>query len=172
MNTRTARGGPTDEATDTIIAAVEGDLPLPPRGVPRPTLDREQREIKDTLLRASSLVEVAIGSTVEALETHDAARAQAVVDGDVAVNAMTAAAIEEVVSTIATQSPSRATCASCSRYTTLRSSWSGSATMWRTSRSGSATSRPSQACRPAPAWRDGPARRRDPGRRDASARGL
>ena len=98
-------GEPADEATERIIAAVEGDLPIPPRSVPRPTLDREQREIKDTLLRASSLVEVAIGNAVEALETHDAAAAQAVVDGDVAVNAMTAAAVEEVISTIATQSP-------------------------------------------------------------------
>ena len=103
--TNRVRGEPTAEAVERIIAAVEGDLPLPPHSVPRPTLDREQREIKDTLLRASSLVQVAIGSTVEALDTHDAARAQAVVDGDVAVNAMTAAAIEEVVSTIATQSP-------------------------------------------------------------------
>jgi phosphate transport system protein len=103
MNRGSARS--TDEAADRIIAEVEGDLPLQPHTVRRPTLDREQREIKDTLLRTSSLVEVAIASTVEALETHDAAKAVAVIDGDAAINDMTAAAVEEIVSTIATQSP-------------------------------------------------------------------
>jgi phosphate transport system protein len=103
MNRGAARS--TDEAADGIIAEVEGDFPLQPHTVRRPTLDREQREIKDTLLRTSSLVEVAIASTVEALETHDAAKALAVIEGDAAINAMTAAAVEEIVSTIATQSP-------------------------------------------------------------------
>src|SRR5664280_933049 len=103
MNRGAARSA--DEAADRIIAEVEGDLPLQPHTVRRPTLDREQREIKDTLLRTSSLVEVAIASTVEALETHDAAKALAVIEGDAAINAMTAAAVEEIVSTIATQSP-------------------------------------------------------------------
>jgi phosphate transport system protein len=86
----------------TSLPAERGDRPA--RGVRRP-LDREQREIKDTLLRASSLVEVAIASTVEAFETHDAAKALAVIEGDAAVNTLAAAAIEEIISTIATQSP-------------------------------------------------------------------
>ena len=85
----------------TLKPAERGDSPHGARS----SLDREEREIKERLLRASSLVGVAIGNTVGALETHDAATALAVVDGDVAVNAMTAAAIEEVIATIATQAP-------------------------------------------------------------------
>ena len=86
----------------TAPPAERGDRPA--HGARGP-LDREQREIKDTLLRTSSLVEVAIANTVEALETHDAAKALAVIEGDAAINAMTAAAVEEIISTIATQSP-------------------------------------------------------------------
>ncbi len=86
----------------TVPPAERGDVPA--HGV-RGVLDREQREIKDTLLRASSLVEVAIGNTVEALESHDAAKAVAVIEADSAVNDMTAAAMDEVITTIATQSP-------------------------------------------------------------------
>jgi len=103
--TNRGRAAAADETTDQIIARREGDLPVPPRTVPRSTLDREEREIKDMLLRTSSLVGDAIVDTVEALETHDAARAVVVVEGDAEVNALTAAAIEEIISTIATQSP-------------------------------------------------------------------
>ena len=103
--TNRGRAASTDEAIDTVITHAEGDLPVPPRIVPRPTLDREEREIKDMLLRTSSLVGVAIRDTVEAFETHDAAKARGVIEGDAAVNELTAAAIEEVIATIATQAP-------------------------------------------------------------------
>jgi len=90
----------------------DDDVTVPPaergerlaHGIRRP-LDREEREIKDMLLRTSSLVGVAIADTVEAFETHDAAKARGVIEGDAAVNALTAAAIEEVITTIATQAP-------------------------------------------------------------------
>jgi phosphate transport system protein len=103
--TNRGRTAAADETTDQTIARVESALPVPPRTVPRSTLDREEREIKDTLLRTSSLVGAAIVDTLEAFETHDAARAVLVIEGDAEVNAMTAAAIEEIISTIATQSP-------------------------------------------------------------------
>jgi phosphate transport system protein len=90
----------------------DDDITVPPaergerlaHGIRRP-LDREERQIKDMLLRTSSLVGVAIADTVEAFETHDAAKARGVIEGDAAVNALTAAAIEEVITTIATQAP-------------------------------------------------------------------
>jgi phosphate transport system protein len=50
-------------------------------------------------------VGVAIANTVEAFETHDAAKARGVIEGDAAINALTATAIEEVITTIATQAP-------------------------------------------------------------------
>ena len=103
--TNRGRAAAADETTDQIIARVEGGLPVPPRTIPRSTLDREEREIKDMLLRTSSLVGVAIANTVEAFETHDAAKARGVIEGDAAVNELTAAAIEEVIATIATQAP-------------------------------------------------------------------
>ena len=88
------------------------DITVPPaergeslaHGIRRP-LDREERDIKDMLLRTSSLVGVAIANTVEAFETHDAAKARGVIEGDAAINALTATAIEEVITTIATQAP-------------------------------------------------------------------
>jgi len=86
-------------------AALPAERDDHPVHVARRSLDREEREIKDTLLRTSSLIEGAIGSTIDALETHDAAKALAVIEGDAAINALTAAAIEEIISTIATQSP-------------------------------------------------------------------
>ena len=90
----------------------DDDITVPPaergerlaHGARRP-LDREERAIKDMLLRTSSLVGVAIADTVEAFETHDAAKARGVIEGDAAVNELTAAAIEEVITTIATQAP-------------------------------------------------------------------
>ena len=86
----------------TLPPAERGDSPA--HGVRR-SLDREEREVKNILLRTSSLIEGAIVSTLEGLETHDAAKALAVVEGDLAINAMTAAAVEEIITTIATQSP-------------------------------------------------------------------
>ena len=90
---------------EEILARVEGDIPEPLRAVPRASLDREDRVIKETLLRMASLIEERIRLTVEALETHDAALALTVIEGDVEINAMQAEALDHIITTIATQAP-------------------------------------------------------------------
>jgi phosphate transport system protein len=98
-------GGALDRATAEILARVEGDVPEPMRAVVRSSLDREERTIKDVLLRMGSLIGERIGLTVEALETHDAAKALMVIQGDEAINAMQGEAQDHIVLTIATQAP-------------------------------------------------------------------
>jgi phosphate transport system protein len=90
---------------EAVLARVEGDIPEPMRSVPRAPLDREERIIKEMLLRMASLIEERIRLTVEALETHDAALALTVIEGDAEINAMQAEALDHIVRTIATQAP-------------------------------------------------------------------
>jgi len=90
---------------EEILARVEGDRPEPMRSVPRASLDREERIIKETLLRMASLIEERIRLTVKALETHDAALALTVIEGDAEINAMQAEALDHIILTIATQAP-------------------------------------------------------------------
>jgi len=90
---------------DEILRAVEGELPEPTTQLPRAPLDRHERQVKDTLLRMGSLIEVAIRETVEALVGHDVARAQAVIENDEQVNELQHRTIDEIVTTIATQAP-------------------------------------------------------------------
>ena len=88
-----------------ILGRVEGDIPEPLHVVPRATLDREERHIKETLLWMASLIEERIRLTVEALETHDAALALTVIEGDAEINTLQAEALDNIVRTIATQAP-------------------------------------------------------------------
>ena len=90
---------------DKILRTVEGDLPEPTTTLPRRPLDRHERHVKDTLLRMGSLIEVAIRDTVTALVEHDAARAQAVIENDARINELQHQAVDEIVTTIATQAP-------------------------------------------------------------------
>jgi len=90
---------------DEILARAEGDIRAPTHSVPRASLDREERIIKETLLRMASLIEERIRLTVEALETHDAALALTVIEGDAEINAMQAEALDHIILTIATQAP-------------------------------------------------------------------
>ncbi len=101
----TGEGAPLDRELEEILVRVEGDLPEPMRTVPRKTLDREERAIKDILVRMGSLIEERIRLTVEALETHDAAKALVVIEGDVELNALQIEATDLVVLAIATQAP-------------------------------------------------------------------
>ena len=87
------------------LARVDGSIPQRTRAVLRPSLDREERLIKEMLLRMTSLIEERIELTIEALETHDAALALTVIEGDVEINAMQAEAHDHIVRTIATQAP-------------------------------------------------------------------
>ena len=65
---RPDRMPPVDRETREIIERVEGDLPHRPMPAPRTSLDDEERQIKDTLLRMGSLIEERIRTTVAALE--------------------------------------------------------------------------------------------------------
>jgi phosphate transport system protein len=96
---------PLDRELEDIFVRVEGDIPEPMRTVPRKSLDREERTIKDVLLRMGSLIEERLLQTVDALETHDATKALAVIEGDETINAMQVEAQEHIVLTIATQAP-------------------------------------------------------------------
>jgi phosphate transport system protein len=87
------------------LARVVGSIPDQTRVVSRPPLDREERIIKEMLLRMASLIEERIQLTIEALETHDAALALTVIEGDVEINTMQAEALDHIVRTIATQAP-------------------------------------------------------------------
>lgn len=90
---------------DIILRSVEGELPQPATELHRPPLDRHERHIKDTLLRMGSLIEVAIREAVDALASHDTARAMAVIENDRHINELQHEAIDEIVNTIATQAP-------------------------------------------------------------------
>ncbi len=94
-----------DREVEEILRAVEGDLPEPVVPLPRRPLDNEERIIKDILLRMGSLIEERIRLTVEAIETHDDAKALFVIEGDEEINALQVAAMDHIVLTIATQQP-------------------------------------------------------------------
>jgi phosphate transport system protein len=97
--------GSLDREIEEIIARVEGDIPEPMRTVPRLSLDREERAVKDILVRMGSIIEERIRLTVEALEKHDAEEALFVIEGDAEVNALQIEATDLVVLAIATQAP-------------------------------------------------------------------
>jgi phosphate transport system protein len=94
-----------DREIEDILVRVEGDIAEPMRTVPRVTLDREERTIKDILVRMGSIIEERIRLTVESLETHDAEKALFVIRGDEEINALQVRATDYVVLTIATQAP-------------------------------------------------------------------
>lgn len=106
MTERDPRLEPTvDREVEEILREVEGDIPEPVVPLPRRPLDKEERIIKDVLLRMGSLIEERIRLTVEALETHDDAKALAVIEGDEEINALQVQAMDHVVFAIATQQP-------------------------------------------------------------------
>jgi phosphate transport system protein len=94
-----------DREVEEILRSVEGEIPEPVVTLPRKPLDREERTIKEILLRMGSIIEERIRLTVEALETHDAEKALFVIRGDEEINALQIEAMDHVVLTIATQAP-------------------------------------------------------------------
>jgi phosphate transport system protein len=94
-----------DREVEEILRTVEGDVPEAGVTLPRKPLDREERAIREILLRMGSIIEERIRLTVEALETHDADKALLVIRGDEEVNALQIEAMDHVVLTIATQAP-------------------------------------------------------------------
>jgi len=71
----------------------------------RPTLDRDEQEIKDGVLRMGSLVEAQILAAIDALVDHDAAGAERVIIGDRRVNEAQREVTTMIARTIATQQP-------------------------------------------------------------------
>ena len=94
-----------DRHVEEILRSVEGEIPEPVMALPRGPLDREERTIKEVLLRMGSIIEERIRLTVEALETHDAEKALFVIRGDEEINALQVQAMDHVILTIATQGP-------------------------------------------------------------------
>src|SRR5689334_18879840 len=71
----------------------------------REALDREEREIKDNVLRMGSLVAEQINAAINALQSHDANAATAVIIGDGRLNEVQRTISTLIARTIATQSP-------------------------------------------------------------------
>jgi phosphate transport system protein len=71
----------------------------------RGALDRDERQVKDGILRMGSLVETQIRSAIRSLVDHDQELALSVIAGDGAVNDAQRVVNEAVATTIATQSP-------------------------------------------------------------------
>lgn len=71
----------------------------------RATLDREERVVKDGILRMGSLVEAQIREAVRAVAERSVETADAVVNGDARINEVQREIGDTIITTIATQSP-------------------------------------------------------------------
>ena len=108
--TQDAADQPGDVMHDQIDALVERATvtarPGPPYARPgRDTLDREEREIKDNVLRLGSLVADQILAALRSLRGHDAEAATAVIVGDMRINEAQRTITALISRTIATQQP-------------------------------------------------------------------
>jgi phosphate transport system protein len=92
------------EINSILDDASAGAQSVAPQGIRGP-LDRELREIKETVVRMGSLAEAAIRNALDALISHDAEKALAVIIGDRAINEKQHEVISAIATTIATQSP-------------------------------------------------------------------
>ena len=89
-----------DEIVDRVATVVER-----PHPATREALDREEREIKDNVLRMGSLVAEQILAALASLEAHDADAATAVIIGDGRLNEVQRTVSTLIARTIATQQP-------------------------------------------------------------------
>jgi phosphate transport system protein len=71
----------------------------------RPTLDRDEQEIKDSVLRMGSLVEAQILASIDTLVDHDVTGAERVIAGDARINDAQREVTTLIARTIATQQP-------------------------------------------------------------------
>jgi phosphate transport system protein len=101
---RTNAGALTEQLEEIIGRAEDGRGPERRAGVREP-LDREEREIKASVLRMGALVEEQIRSAIRALVEHDADAALAVIVGDGRINEAQRSASSQIARTIATQQP-------------------------------------------------------------------
>jgi len=81
------------------------NTPIRPDVRSRVALDRDERQVKDGILRMGSLVESQIRLAIRALAERDPDLARQVIAGDEAVNGAQRVVNDAVVMTIATQSP-------------------------------------------------------------------
>jgi phosphate transport system protein len=91
-----------DEIAGRTDVLTESPAPFPRS---RDALDREEREIKDNVLRMGSLVADAIVAAIVALQAHDVDAATAVIIGDARLNEVQRTISTLIARTIATQSP-------------------------------------------------------------------
>ena len=102
------RQATTDAVTEQlseIIGRAESAPTAAEPHPPREALDREQREIKDSVLRMGIMVEEAIRAAIKALVDHDADAALLVIAGDGRINEAQRHASSLIARTIATQGP-------------------------------------------------------------------
>jgi len=97
--------GALDEQLSEIMGRVEIAPAAPEAHPPREALDREQREVKDAVLRMGMLVEDQIRAAMNALVAHDSDAALAVIAADVRINEAQRHASTQIARTIATQGP-------------------------------------------------------------------
>ncbi|HSO30641.1 MAG TPA: phosphate signaling complex protein PhoU [Candidatus Sulfomarinibacteraceae bacterium] len=71
----------------------------------RGALDREERAVKDEVLRMGSRVELQIATAIRAFVARDAALAETVIAGDEEINEQQRAVTDLITTTIATQAP-------------------------------------------------------------------
>ena len=90
------------DAETELIGVVSANPTAHP---PRPGLDTEMAEIKDSIVRMGSLVEDAIRAAIAALVEHDAGAATSVIVNDRRINEMQRDISTQITRTIATQSP-------------------------------------------------------------------
>lgn len=87
---------------------MEPTMTVPRSAVAPPSriaLDRDERLVKDGILRMGSLVESQIRDAIQAVVERDAERAERVIDADARVNEMQREIADTILMTIATQSP-------------------------------------------------------------------
>ncbi len=90
---------------DEIVAGHVQREPAMPNVRSRDALDREEREIKDNVLRMGSLVAEQINAAINALQAHDTNAATAVIIGDSRLNEVQRSISSLIARTIATQQP-------------------------------------------------------------------
>lgn len=99
----------TDSPQPSVAETASADeSPVSGAAMPRPVrtpLDRDEREIKDNVLRMGTLVEEQIRAAIRSLVEHDAHGAMTVVTGDRQVNEAQRGIVALITRVIATQQP-------------------------------------------------------------------
>lgn len=94
-----------EEQLSAILDRADNVPTAAERHPPREGLDRDEREVKDSVLRMGMLVEDQIRAAMRALTAHDADAALAVIAGDGRINEAQRHASSLIARTIATQAP-------------------------------------------------------------------